>query len=297
MALKNLSVETLGAFYVNPLKFFLQNRLGIFLAMEENLLEDSENFRLKGLEGYKTGQESFYFGIQGNRTEEMMTLFKARGVLPPGRVGEHDYAEISLEAGDFVTRVKAWTNGAAPQDKTICLQLGDFYINGCLPDVYDHGMIHVRFAKFNPRDLVRCWITHLQLCAADPNGSKKHSAYLARDMSVVYEHVDDCRDVLEHLLHSYWEGLSTPLSFYPMSAYAYARARLEQKKTQKAALGEAIAVMQGSQYKSGEIEEPYINFYFDDTSPLDEAFEHMALDLFEPLFKHHTSKAFTPRLQ
>jgi exodeoxyribonuclease V gamma subunit len=296
MALKNLSVETLGTFYVNPLKFFLQNRLGIFLAKEENLLEDSENFRLKGLEGYKTGQESFYFGIQGNRTEEMMTLFKARGVLPPGRVGEHDYAEISLEAGDFVSRVKAWTNGAAPQDKTICLQLGDFYINGCLPDVYDHGMIHVRFAKFNPRDLVRCWITHLQLCAADPNGPKKHSAYLARDMSVVYEHVDDCRDVLEHLLHSYWEGLSTPLSFYPMSAYAYARARLEQKKTQKAALGEAIAVMQGSQYKSGEIEEPYMNFYFDDTSPLDEAFEHMALDLFEPLFKHHTSKAFTPRL-
>ena len=43
----------------------------------------------------------------------MMTLFKARGVLPPGRVGEHDYAEISLEAGDFVSRVKAWTNGAS----------------------------------------------------------------------------------------------------------------------------------------------------------------------------------------
>ena len=64
-ALKHLSVETLGAFYVNPLKYFLQNRLGIFLAKDEDLLEDSENFRLKGLEGYKAGQESFISAFKG----------------------------------------------------------------------------------------------------------------------------------------------------------------------------------------------------------------------------------------
>ena len=296
LSLKQLSVATLSDFYTNPLRFFLQNRLGILLSKDVDLPENHEDFRLKGLENYKTGQESFWASFQGIQSAEMMTLFKARGMLPPGRVGEHDYTQVSLEAVDFVNRMKAWTNEKTPQDLTISLQVGEFNIDGCLPGVYDHGMIHVRFAQFNARDLVRCWITHLLLCAVDPGGSKKQSTYLARDRTVVYEHVNNCRDVLKQLLLGYWEGLSTPLPFYPKSTYAYAHARLDQKKSREIALDKAITVMQGGAFTSGEIEDPYLNFYFDESPLFDTKFEHTALDFFEPLFKYYASKAFTPRL-
>ena len=176
--------------------------------------------------------------------------------------------------------------------------MGDFHISGCLPDVYDHGMVHVRFRQIQSQG--SCALLDYTLAAmrrCDPSGSKKQSVYLARDMSVVYEHVDNCRDVLEHLLHLIGRAFQHRCRFIRRALMPMPVPAWTKRKPRRLPWARLIAVMQGSQYKPGEIEEPYMNFYFDDTSPLDEAFEHMALDFFEPLFKHHTSKAFTPRLQ
>jgi len=297
-AFKKLGAESLAAFYANPVKYFLQNRLGIYLENEGSSHEANENFRLGGLEGYSVGRESFLAGCQESQTEQIKELFKARGVLPPGRVGEHDFAEIYQESGDLVSRINAWTLGKNPQDKEVNLQLADFSINGTMPGVYDQGMVLARFAKFKPRDLMRCWIAHLQLCAMDgPQGYQKQSVYLARDVSVVFDPPENCHEILKQLLTFYWEGLSEPLLFYPESAYAYAQTRLVKEKSRNMARQAALKALQGNQYSPGEIEEPYIHFYFDGAVILGEKFENTALDLFRPLFENYTSTPFQPTLQ
>ncbi len=298
-AFKHLDVETLCDFFANPLKYFLTRRLGIYLEKDDKMLETSENFRLRGLTGYKLGQESFQLGLQERQSHALMKLFRARGELPPGRVGEHDFASISLEAGDLVSRMGNWTLDEEPQERAISLQVGDFYITGLFPEVYDHGMVHARFAKFNPRDLVRCWIAHLLLCAGvdAKGGDQRQSVYLCRNISGVFDPVDNAHDVLEHLLQLFGQGLSGPLPFYPKSTYEYARARLIQKKPRQAALQAAYGALKGNQHIPGEINDPYMNFYFDGQVPLDETFERIALDFFEPLFEHYTSTTITPALQ
>jgi exodeoxyribonuclease V gamma subunit len=297
-AFKHMGAETLGLFYANPLKYFLQNRLGLYLEKEDSLPDTSENFRLAGLEGYKAGQATFQSGLRGAQTQELMGLFKARGVLPPGQVGAHDFTAISLEAGDLASRMNIWTLGEDPRDKAVTLQIGDFSINGSLPDVYGGGMVYARFAKFNPRDLVYCWITHLLLCAA--NGSpecQKKSVYLSRDVSGVFAPLDNSPKILKHLLQLHWDGLSRPLPFYPKSSHVYARARLIQEKPRRASLRAAVVAMQGNQFSPGEIEEPYLNFFFDGVADLGETFERVALEIFEPLFQHFTSTTAPPPLQ
>ncbi|MEN8244337.1 MAG: exodeoxyribonuclease V subunit gamma [Thermodesulfobacteriota bacterium] len=295
---KHLEVETLAAFYTNPLKYFLNTRLGIYLEKEEEILETSENFRLGGLERYKAGLELFQADREARQPEELMTLFKARGMLPPCRVGEHDFTEMSLEAEELVARMHTWTLKREPREQPINLQVGDFIIRGFVSDVYDHAMVHTRFARFNPRDLVRCWIAHLQLCAGTvPKGRPRQSVYLCKNISGVFSPLDNSSDVLEYLLQLYWQGLSCPLPFYTKTAYEYARARLIQEKPKKAALKAAYGILRGNRYYPGEIEEPYMNFYFDAPVSLDEMFEQTALTLFKPLFEHYTSSTVSPTLQ
>lgn len=297
-AFKHLEIETLAAFYTNPLKYFLNARLGIYLEKEEDILETSENFRLGGLERYKAGEAFFQSGREARQAQELMTLFKARGMLPPERVGEHDFSEMSLEAEELVSRWRTWTRDEEPQEQPISLQVGDFIIKGVASDVYDRAMVHTRFSRFNPRDLVRCWIAHLQRCAGTaPKERLTQSVYLCKDISGEFSPLDNSRDILEHLLQLYWQGLSYPLPFYTKTAYEYAHARLLQGKPKKAALKAAYGILQGNRYYPGEIEEPYMNFYFDAPVPLTERFEHTALAFFKPLFEHYTSTTVKPTLQ
>ena len=297
-AFKNLGVEDLAVFYINPVKYFLQNRLGIYLENQDSLHEANENFRLGGLEGYSVGRESFIAGCHESDAGQIRESFKARGVLPPGRVGEHDFAEIYQESGDLLSRTNAWTLGRQPQDKEVRLQLAGFSFNGTMSGVYEQGMVLARFAKFQPRDLIRCWIAHLQLCAmVGPQGLQKPSVYLARDVSVVFDPPENSCDILKQLLTLYWKGLSDPLRFYPKSAYTYAQARLVKEKSRETALQAASKTLQGNPYRPGEIEEPYIQFYYDGAVTLGEEFENTALEIYKPLFENYTSTPFQQTLQ
>ena len=295
---KHLAADDLATFYTNPLKTFLNARLGIYLEKEEEILETSENFRLGGLDRYKAGQAFFQADRKARHSEELRTLFKARGMLPPCTVGKLDFAEMSLEAEELIARMHTWTLKEKPQEQPISLQVGDFTINGFVSDVYDHAMVHTRFARFNPRDLVRCWIAHLQLNAGIvPKGRPMQSVYLCKDFTGVFSPLDNSCDILEQLLQLYWQGLSCPLPFYTKTAYEYARARLIQVKPKKAAIKAAYGILQGNRYYPGELEEPYMNFYFDTPVSLDETFEQTALTFFKPLFEHYTSSTVIPTLQ
>ena len=55
--------------------------------------------------------------------------------------------------------------------------------------------------------------------------------------------------------------------------------------------------MQGGTYSAGESQEPYLDFYLDGSAHLDETFEFVALDIFEPLLECYTPTPFKASLQ
>jgi len=285
---KTMDADTLGLFFSNPVKFFMQKRIGLFLEPDDKSAEDREHFRLEGLGAYRAGLDSLNWVNKGRPLTDLKAVFKARGVLPPGQVGEHDYAGLAAEVREMMGRVGEWTSGEKPVMRGIDLHLENFRITGTLADDYGNGLVLVRFANFNAAELVRFWIRHLLLCAAEPEKKEWRSAYLSRNATIVIGAVDNTRELLAYLLRLYWEGLSLPLAFFPKSAYAYAHQRIVQAKPPGEALRAAAGVMRGNPYANirGEGDEPYIRYYFDEGDPLGTDFERAALAVYQPLLAH-----------
>jgi len=289
---KTLQTGTLGAFFANPIKYFMQKRLGIFLEEGRGVPEESEYFRLGGLSGYQIGSESLNHDINGSNSVELLPLLQAKGALPPGRVGEHDFATVAVETQKLVSQFTTYTMGVPPSRLAIDLWIDDFNINGELPNLFDTGVVYMRYAKFNARDLLHVWIAHLQLCAAQRHSRKPRSIYLGKDAWAEFRAVDNTVEILSYLLQLFWQGLSQPLMFLPQSALAYAEKRLQKKADREIAIQAAMGVMQGNRFSPGEIAEPYTAFCLDGRMSLDKNFETISMEIFKPLFEHYRKKTF-----
>jgi len=86
------------------------------------------------------------------------------------------------------------------------------------------------------------------------------------------------------LLEKYWEGLVTPVHFFPKSSWEYAHMVLERNKSEEEALVKARTTWAGSDYHRGECEDAYYQLCFGKTDPLDSEFQQTGIDAFKPLF-------------
>jgi len=111
---------------------------------------------------------------------------------------------------------------------------------------------------------------------------------ICRDAVWKFSPVNESEPILKGLLSRYWEGLSKPLPFFPESAYGYASDILKKQKTAYDALRSARNRWRGSDFNRGESEDPYFRRCFGTTDPLDEHFETLSLEIYEPLFLHIT---------
>jgi exodeoxyribonuclease V gamma subunit len=115
----------------------------------------------------------------------------------------------------------------------------------------------------------------------DPKNSKE-SVWLA----VQFRQVEDAETILKQLLTHYWKGLREPLHFFPRSSWEFAYGVIQQNKIPGDALAKARDVWRGSDYRRGEIEDPYLHQCFRNTDPLDDFFQELALEVFGPLMEH-----------
>jgi exodeoxyribonuclease V gamma subunit len=94
-------------------------------------------------------------------------------------------------------------------------------------------------------------------------------------------------ELLARLLDLYWKGLTTPLKFFPQTAWAYIEAVLKQEagRSRQDPLGVARAKWEGNPYQQvpGECEDPYFDLCFRNSQPLDDEFQQTARAVFEPL--------------
>ena len=95
--------------------------------------------------------------------------------------------------------------------------------------------------------------------------------------------VDGAAQYLEVLLELYWQGLSRPIHFFPESAYAYAKAYVNNKP---APMMNAVKIWRGNDIVLGEFEDVYYELAFRHSDPLDDEFTELSLEVFEPLLQY-----------
>ena len=283
---KDLSIKALCAFFNNPAKYLLEKRLGIYLHERTSVLDERENFRLDHLGKYMLDQELVTKRLSGSSLKDIYPLKKASGELPHGKVGEYIYNEMSLEAEDFVRKIKDQTKRHRLEDLDVELDIAGFRIFDRVTDVYENGLIKTIYSNVKPKYLLNTWIYHLLACALLEGKSSVQSFLLCKDAACEFTHVSNAFDILKILLNFYWEGMSVPLHFFPVSSFEYVYTILLKNRIQPAALKAAQRKWSGSDFSHGESKDPYFERCFGKKDPLDNDFEKISMKIFSPLLNH-----------
>jgi exodeoxyribonuclease V gamma subunit len=285
-AWRQLDIEALGSFFINPARFLLQKRLGIFLGQSRILPDEKENFRLEQLEKYLVEQELLHYRMDGLDPMEMQPVLKARGILPYGNIGEYDFQGLVPEIEQYAHRLGSYRKSKTPEIIELNTSVADFVIHGELRDVYNNQMILYRYGKLNAKDMIRLWIYHLAWCSSEMSDDFSESVFISRDAVLTYSYVQNSPQIFAQLLEMFWQGMQIPLPFFPLSSYVFAQQHIERSKSEQEALRLAKNRWINA-YGRGEYDDPYIALCFSEADALDHRFMRIAETIFLPIISHY----------
>ncbi len=268
----------LAGFWSHPVRFFLQKRLGLQLFDRETTIEENEPFALDALERYMINQDAVNLLLADCDTQEVYARQQAAGLLPHGPFAQNQFRKIAEIAEGVATLLRSLLS--APQlPMDIELILGRFLLTGRIDHLFGQGRISWRAAQCKGKDLLKLWLFHLGLHLAQP-GSQIQSFHLATDGLYELTPVQNPERILLELMDMYWQGLSTPLHFYPETSFAFARAQEDRK------MKAAFNTWNGNMKMPGEQEDRAYTIALCGALPLDEAFTELASTIISPLLDH-----------
>jgi exodeoxyribonuclease V gamma subunit len=296
---RKVDLNGLCTFFSNPTKFLLNRRLGMYPEEGFSLTEEREPFEVQTLERYLLEESMLRRRLQGRALKDDFLFAVASGRLPHGTVGQCVYEDLSPGVEHFAQELRPLISEHALKPLDFEIDVGAFSLAGALDHVFRERMVRYRYARIKEKDLMVSWIHHLVLNSVRPEGYPRHtllaglSGKNGRERKrVFYEYapVDEGQGILEVLLKRYWEGLRSPLHFFPESSWRYADLRLAKEKFPEAALEQARKTWEGSEWSRGEMEHPSYQLCFRQKDPLDDLFEEIAVEVFGPLLKHLRKK-------
>jgi exodeoxyribonuclease V gamma subunit len=273
---REVRIVDLLKFFENPAAYILRHRLGIKPEEKVSPLEDREIFELDNLEAYSLKKELLAHVIAGKDTDELLPIVRARGVLPPAGKGDNLFKKLAAEATGFAGQVLQTLNGQhflPPLDLDISIE--NFRIYGRISDILPERLIRYRSSKLAAKDQVKLWIEHLILNLTGAEGYPNQSTLIMNGGSVTLLPVSDSKTLLKQMLNLYWQGLASPLHFFPRSSLAFA---------EKGKISSAAAEWNNLRYP--ESDDPAYRLCFGDESPLDGEFEEVASEVFKGYLDH-----------
>jgi exodeoxyribonuclease V gamma subunit len=281
-------IEALAHFFSNPIRFLLQQRLGIYLEETTGLADKREDFEFNYLEQYLAGQNLVNCRMEGRDLNEYRQIQIAMGQLPHGSVGTFYYNELSHDVEQFVSQIESLKDKKIIGPMEARIQIGESRLRVRLPEIYDCGLLQVRYAKQRAQDLLRSWIYHLAFCEAAPEEVTPRSVLIFKNAAWQFGPVEDHRKIMTDLFDRFKSGLEKPLHFFPRASLEYVQQEQVKGKSKTRALKLAQKKWRGSDYTRGESDDPYYDICFKMTEPLDPSFEEVSKAVFGPLLTNLT---------
>ncbi|RUM35907.1 MAG: exodeoxyribonuclease V subunit gamma [Desulfobulbus sp.] len=271
-----VQIRQLLKFWNHPVRYFLEQRLGLGLFTRDDILPENEPFSLDSLQTYLTCENILAKMLDEQSLEPVFELLLAEGEFPVGSLGLHTRRDITARAGELLTSIRELIRTPVkPVD--IDLTIDGIRMTGSISSLYASGFVSFRPGQCKGKDLMRLWINHLLLNLVQPDGVSLHSHHAATDKCVFLRPVDRPEKELAPLLRYFLQGQQEPLHFYPQTSYCWAEEKNEEKRMKKAA---------GSWYPSynrrGEGEEQAYTIGLRGHEPLDNNFAELAT-LFLPV--------------
>ena len=286
---KSVSLADLQKFFDNPAKFFVQRRLEFRLPEDHELLSDEEPFSVDGLDAFNFKQEMVEAILNQRPVENLMAVWTGGGRLPPGATGNLMANDLFAKTRSLIGSLQQHIGAAERFCQPVSLQIGEFRLEGELPLFRGVGLVHCRAAKSKPAAHLRLWIGHLALQLTGLPEART-SRLIAEDGTWSFNEVPEAEKILKGLLDLYFMGLTKPLSIFPASSFAFAG-----PKGKKPPAEQALEKWEGDDYGDfgeGDSQDAYCNLCFRNVAnPLDEEFERLAKQIFDPLLAHLTEES------
>ena len=299
-----LDLSELVAFYANPTRFFLRERLGVRLELDDLALEDEEPFALDGLERYRLRADIWDQMTAGVDPERGAALLHGSGRLPQEGLGRIVQQMAREEVEPLEGVLAPYRSALHAKPRAIDFELDGFRVVGAIEHVDPAGdrscgpeegeaeparMLWWRIASLRARDRIAIRLRQLAWTTAGHGPLEAVAVWRGRDSwtSATFPPPDDARGELGHWLRARWQGLAAPLPVFPETSMAFAKAIAR-------ALGDGDGVLEtareraraawfGDRYRRGERLDPYLALVHDAGDPLIGEFEELAALLLVPL--------------
>jgi exodeoxyribonuclease V gamma subunit len=281
---RRLDIARLSAFFANPAKFIVRERLGISLGRPPETDPDREPFALSGIERFAVGNHLLEQRLKGCQPEQAFAALRADGVLPHATAGEVEFRALWSEVERFARRLDGLRPSEVPAELDARWEIAGFSLAARIRGLSGNRWLRYRFGKLRAKDLLEIWLRHMALCLAAPERAEVESVFVCTDRTLRLKPVAESRAILGVLLGVYRRGLERPLCFFPQTALEYATTL--RRSTPERALSAARNVWEGSDLHPGESADPYYRRCFEAIDPLGIDFAALSRQVFEPLLEH-----------
>ncbi|HEX6982261.1 MAG TPA: exodeoxyribonuclease V subunit gamma [Balneolaceae bacterium] len=286
---KIITVQDLVSFFQHPARYFLQQRLGIYLQETKILTEEREPFAVDGLTGYQIRQELLDRFLKGMDLETYQNIAYAADALPAGFAGKRSFKEQLETSEQFGTELRKVLDQQSKSQISIDLNLDSFHIKGKLASLYENGQWLYRFGSLRGKDCVELWIKHLIYLSSKPEDYSSVTHMITSDSGSVslktMADVENPEGILRSLLELYEEGICKPLMFFPETSFRYAELIENEKTPDKAAKSCYKKWKDPYSPVSLDGDDTYNLFVMGDKDPTeDPLFRKHARDFWQPFF-------------
>jgi exodeoxyribonuclease V gamma subunit len=301
-----ISLPELSRYLQHPVRWFLENRLGLFLQEKSRELQDREPIHLDTLEKYQLNRDLLAMKGEGlSRPEPLLARWRGEGRVPLGQGAQAVFAEIRETVRPIVEQLLAHETGEPlpPLRREIALS-PEITLHGELGNRYPSGHLYWTNSLLHGRILLPVWLEHLFLSAVAPEDQRCETIVIGRGSGkgtaqvLRFSPVPEAARVLLDLSRLFIEGLNAPMPFFPKSGLVFARTMGSGKGTEEekriAAFAKAKEEYLGSDFAPGEGDDPYCRQLFGEALPVTPgyalyregkslAFAELATRIFTPL--------------
>ena len=307
----SVSLSDVSRYFSHPVRWFLENRLGLFLQDRSRTLQDREPIHLDSLEKYQLSRDLLAMKGEGlAQPEILLARWRGEGRVPLGQGAQAVFAEIRETVRPIVEQLLVYGPGGADQElppvrREIRLS-SEITLHGELSGRYPSGHLYWTNSLLHGKILLPVWLEHLFLSAVVPEDQRCETIVIGRDRDkgtaqvLRFSPVQEAANLLLELATLFADGFNAPLPFFPKSSLAFAQMMAAGKGTEQerciAAFARAEEEYLGNDFAPGEGEDPYCRQLFGEALPVSPGYALYGAGK-SPTFAEVATRIFTPMLR
>lgn len=210
-----IDVQDFLHFYRHPQKYFLQQKLSIWLEGIEESENEHEPFSIEGLDNYLLNHR----WIKAKLRKENLSLdkLKAQGQWILGELGQVEFHAREQMLSQFVEKIESKQAGTPQEPIAIDVTIDGIRLIGSLGEQYSDASLIYRYSPLKGKDFMGAWLQHLIT-----NKLNTHTTHLiSQDKYLTFlpEHIQGGE--LAQFIKYYRLGQRCPGAFFTDAAFAY----------------------------------------------------------------------------